>query len=1000
MIGVIGFDIHDTDLALQTEFPVFMSQLEEALTGYGEAHTEITNFPSATESNVTAVDDSSQEFSGILKYTNEKSLRNILLVAVLILLVIEWIIYIRQVRTHKKLQYLVIRTIVMAVIILAMAGISITKKGKQGETVFVVDMSDSMADNTDIIQNYISETVAELPDNQKYAVVAFGKNASCWQFMTSDNELKNMTAQVTSSATNIEKAVLTAAGLFDENVSKQMVIVTDGDENEGSMNIAASALKGNDIELYGISMESSFGSTAEVYIDEVDAPDVIHIGDNFNVTVTVMSNVETNATLTLYEGRNVKEQQSVHVNKGSNKYVFTDTGAEGTLATYKAVIEPDIDTEYVNNTYVTYSEIDAVPKVLLVEGSSGEADEFVKVLKAANIDYDLVTPKGAPGNISDLTAYKAVITLDVYYDDLNSKFVNALESYVKDYAGGYICIGGENSYALGGYKGTVLEDILPVYMELQGEKQIPKLSMTMVIDHSGSMLCPVSDNISVTALTLAKQAALAGVSELRETDDIGVMAFDDSYSWVVPLDNNMDIDSIKDAIETIGEGGGTSIYPALYEACQKTCDSDAVLKHIILLTDGQDEFRDYSDIIKTANDEGITISTVAVGEDADKETLEYLAEQCGGRYYYTDISNSIPRIFAREIYLSTNTYLVNNDFYPVITSNNSMLSNVYDDGVPMMYGYVATTAKSTADVVLQSDAGDPILSTWQYGLGKTVAWCTDGDNQWTAEYGAWDNYPVLWSNIINYVIYDNSTGEDTVEIDKSGNQTEISFTTPEYDADTNVTAVISDDAGNVTEVSLNPSKPGTFETELDLSEVGVYSINIRKQQGDEVVTSYNTAYASQYSPEYRFSESDTDFISFIHQSGGSMITMEDNIWDMEQARVVVRKSLTEMLLIIAILLLLMDIAVRRLAVDVAGKLKAAAGMIVSNIAKPGHRLISATKNKSKPEKIKTMEGGRTEEKEQEKKQSEKKQSEKKQAEDMSPATLDMNALLQKKKDRE
>jgi hypothetical protein len=329
-----------------------------------------------------------------------------------------------------------------------------------------------------------------------------------------------------------------------------------------------------------------------------------------------------------------------------------------------------------------------------------------------------------------------------------------------------------------------------------------------------------------------------------------------------------------------------------------------------------------------------------------------------------------------------------------------MLSNVYDDGVPMMYGYVATTAKSTADVVLQSDAGDPILSTWQYGLGKTVAWCTDGDNQWTAEYGAWDNYPVLWSNIINYVIYDNSTGEDTVEIDKSGNQTEISFTTPEYDADTNVTAVISDDAGNVTEVSLNPSKPGTFETELDLSEVGVYSINIRKQQGDEVVTSYNTAYASQYSPEYRFSESDTDFISFIHQSGGSMITMEDNIWDMEQARVVVRKSLTEMLLIIAILLLLMDIAVRRLAVDVAGKLKAAAGMIVSNIAKPGHRLISATKNKSKPEKIKTMEGGRTEEKEQEKKQSEKKQSEKKQAEDMSPATLDMNALLQKKKDRE
>ena len=261
------------------------------------------------------------------------------------------------------------------------------------------------------------------------------------------------------------------------------------------------------------------------------------------------------------------------------------TSSPSIKTVYKAVIEPDEDTIAVNNTYVTFSQIGAKPKVLLVEGKAGIADEYEKILTAANIGYDKVTGNGVPISLSQLNTYKAVITLDVHYDDLRAGFAKTLESYVKDYSGGYICIGGENSYALGGYRDTELEEILPVDMDLEGEKEIPKMAMTMVIDQSGSMASPSIDNSSVTGLDLAKQAAISGVRELRETDEVGVLAFDDKYNWTVPITKVDDTDKIAESIRTIGDGGGTSIYPALEEAYAKIITSDAKIKHIILLTD-------------------------------------------------------------------------------------------------------------------------------------------------------------------------------------------------------------------------------------------------------------------------------------------------------------------------------------------------------------------------------------------------------------------------------
>ena len=786
-----------------------------------------------------------------------------------------------------------------------------------------MDVSDSMSGNVSELEDYLRKVVSEMPEKNAAGIVVFGKDTAVDQFLTDKKIFTEFTTEPVTLSTNIEKAVNTACSMFDEGVTKRLVLITDGSENEGNMNLAATTLKGRDVELYTIAMEDSISGSSEVYIDGLKAPNVIHVGDHYNITVSVTSNVETDAILSLFAGRTAKGQQEIHLTKGTNQFVFEDVGEEGTIAQYKAVIEPQDDTITVNNSYVTFAEIEARPRVLLVEGTTDEANEFSKVLDAANIDYDTISPKGVPITLSELNQYKAVITLNVHHDDLRDGFVEVLESYVKDFAGGYICIGGDNSYALGGYRGTQLEEILPVNMDLQGEKEIPKMSMALVIDQSSSMSSPSEENTSVTGLDLAKQAAVSGVSEVRNTDEVGVLAFDHSYNWIVPLQEASDIESIKDDIRTIAYGGGTSIFPALQEAYQKTLKSNAKIKHIILLTDGQDGYNQYDGLLKLINEAGITVSTVAVGSGSDQNTLSYIAEQCGGRYYYTDVNNSIPRIFAQEVYLSTNTYLINEEFYPTITSNNEILDGLMDEGCPALLGYIATTAKPTADVILESDKEDPILTTWQYGLGRTVAWNSDGNNQWTAQYATWDNYPMLWSNIIQYVISDAELGEDSLEVNKEGNTAIISYTTKEYDKNTKIQAVVTDDNGAVKEITLDAIKPGTFETSVNMEEIGVYNVSIRKMNGEEIVKNYNTAYSNQYSVEYRFTDTQTDLTTFTKQAGGTELTLNDSIWNQKQKAVKAKVSLTVPLLILAMLLFLFDIIIRRFSVDVLFYLKKA-----------------------------------------------------------------------------
>ncbi|MDE7249188.1 MAG: VWA domain-containing protein, partial [Lachnospiraceae bacterium] len=568
------------------------------------------------------------------------------------------------------------------------------------------------------------------------------------------------------TATNFEDAISKALTLIPGDYSGRLVMLTDGKETRGDIWHMGQALSTSNAEFLTLLYEDE--ETTDAYIDSVSLPSYLHPGDKYAITVLVESNYETDAVIELYNGSVRTASNSVHLNKGSNRFVFsaqvaadTDSGA---MENIMVQVHADADACPENDSFSAYSVVESAPRVLLIAGQGVEILEFDSALRAAGCNYHIVSALNAPDSINAMLDYKSIILADTYIDDLPAGFLENLETYVKDYGCGFICCGGEDSFALGGYRNTVLETVLPVDMQPRSVNEIPSMAMVMVIDHSGSMISEAADYTNVSDLDIAIRAAAVAVDNLRDSDYVGILTFDDQFDWQVELRVADDKETIKDELMQISEGGGTTIKPALMEACEVISESEASIKHVVLLTDGMGETDNFEDVISAYTADGITLSTVAVGSSSDTQLLEQLADGCGGRYYYSDISSDIPKIFAREVFLGSESYIQNGIFSLKVQKNHELTNNLFADGWPVLYGYIAATPKTASSpVIVSDDKENPILTVWQYGLGRTAAWNSDVTGEWSGAFAGKDDYVQMWKRIVDYSTGNADMGGDRVD---------------------------------------------------------------------------------------------------------------------------------------------------------------------------------------------------------------------------------------------
>lgn len=810
-----------------------------------------------------------------------------------------------------KIKQIIIRTVVAILLVLSLAGISFMQTGKMVATIFVLDVSDSVNDHEDDIIRIVNEAVAVKEKDDYVGIVAFGSEAAVENFVSETVVLSEIQSDIKTSATDLETAVNTALSLMPEEAAKRIVLITDGVENVGSIKNTIPSVVSQKCEVKVMKLEANSGQ--EAYVSKITVPESAGTGEYFNINVDIESNFSTTATVRLYLGHTLKAQQSVKLQKGHNTFVFRDSQSEEGMKNYRAIIEAEGDTLSVNNEYSAYTNISVKRPVMVIEGQQGEGTQFAKLLDSVGVMYTMIPPDMAPGTLGDMLEYSAIILLDTYANDLKSGFIDNLEAYVRDYGGGFAACGGRSSFGIGDYENTAIETVLPVKMDFQRANELPVAAVQIIVDQSGSMMGD--------SLEYARTAAKEAVRNLRSHNYVGIMGFASEYVEIVPLQKVTDRAEMEKAIDTVMANGGTRMYSALVPATEKLAACDAESKHIIILSDGQDAepdsvYRAWAEAVKALN---ITVSTVGIG-GCNESLLRMIAETTGGRFYKIE-NHEIPRIFVEEIEITANGYMVNEEFTPIITANDELINQVSANGLPSILGYIATEKKARATELFRTHMGDPLLSYWQYGLGRTVAWTSDVTGEWSANWSGWNNNALLWHNLIQFITEDTSVGSAYAEVEQEGTKAVVKYYTEDFNARTEVNATVSDVEGNQHIIELIPVAPGEYEAQFEMTDTGIYSVGIKQTENGELVNSAVTAGIMQYSPEYRFEAPGTLLEEYVAAVNGKMITGPNEIFEDSLEFVKGMKDISTALMVAAILIFIIDIANRRFRFNFMGRIK-------------------------------------------------------------------------------
>ena len=719
--------------------------------------------------------------------------------------------------------------------------------------VFLLDHSDSVSlAARERAYRFAAEAVKHEKAADRHSVIVFGEQAVVDQPLGAKGPLERPKVQVAARGTNLFQAIQLALATLPPGQANRVVLLTDGRQTAGNGVSAAQAAKDGGTDVFYVAAPLTFSQ--EVAAESMVLPQEVKFGEPFQAKVVAWSLKDTEGRLSLFRNGEFLGAQVVRLNAGKNVFSYRQSLETSGIHVYQASLEVDGDTIEDNNRAVGTIVVRGRPQVLLADKDRSHAQSLAGALRSQNIDVAVVEPAQIPKDVAGLQKYDGVILANVSSLKLTKVQMEQIRDYVRDHGGGLIMVGGEESFGLGGYYRTPIEEALPVTMEVKQKVEIPSLAVVLSIDRSGSMA--MSTDEKVTKLDLAKEAAHLVVDLLDERNEVGVMSWDTEFLWDVPIRQAKDKSAIHHAIATIKAGGGTDGYPALKESYAVLFDRPALLKHVIFLSDGQMTRGDFSGLLRRMAKDKITVSTVAIGKDADLQLMVDVAKWGRGRFYYTEDSQTIPRIFTLETQLASKASLVEQPFKPQLTAPaHEAMQDIDWKAVPPLGGYVASTLKSTADLVLMSHQEDPVLATWRYGLGRSAAFTSDAKAKWGVLWLRWRDFNKFWAQLTRWTLRSGSRSDTVALVERHDDVGEVVVDAIDgkgefinfLDAQVGVVAPNRER----TVIDLEQVAPGRYRGRFPAPQEGVYLIGMAQRRDERVVGSQLAGLVVPYAEELR-----------------------------------------------------------------------------------------------------------------------------------------------------
>ncbi len=816
-----------------------------------------------------------------------------------------------QLTAWRKWLALTIRTVVTVLIVFAIAGFQWRIPIEGMNVFFVLDRSDSIpSPQQDGAKALVNRMAAQKHKADKAGVIVFGTDASIDRLPNEKIDLQKVEAIVDTQRSDLASAIRLATAAFPETGQKRIVLMSDGNENLGDAMSAVAGARTQGATVDVVPLGVARGN--DVFVQKVQVPAKLKKGAPFEAKIFVQSDRAQSATVRLYRNDTPLGEQKVELSPGKNLFTFPQVLPEQGFYNYDVRVDAEGDPLPQNNRAVAFSSVKGDPRVLLISGEPAEDQTLAAALTSAKLDVRLVGVNGLPNTLAEMDSYDAIFISNLSAGDLGRETMSLLESAVRDFGVGLVCVGGENAYAAGGYRNTPLEATLPVSMELDSKKVLPRGAVVLVM-HGMEF---------ANGNQVARNCAIGCLQALGPEDELGVILWDGVEQWVHPLQKVGDKREAGRAIAGMNQGDLGSFQGVLEESHKALKKSTANLKHIIVFSDG-DPAAPTQQLMQQIVADKITVSTVLIAGHVGPETMDFIAKEGKGRPYIIQDPGQLPQIFIKETAVILKSAIYEEPFKPQQRAASEVIRGINGADYPSLLGYVATSQKPRAETPLWTHKGDPLLAHWQYGLGRAVAFTSDARPKWGKNWLSWDQYRQFWSQIAQWSLRRLDNADFTSEVNVENGQGVISVEALDaqgnYRNFLNLQATVVSPKGERVLVPLEQTGPGHYEARFATREVGAYLLNLMQLEDGKPVAGQTVGASVNYSPEFAAGEPNLNLMRRISEAGGGQVLdpsdVRANPFGHDRIKTHQPHDLWEALLKWAVTLFVLDVGVRRIQID-------------------------------------------------------------------------------------
>ena len=646
-----------------------------------------------------------------------------------------------------------LRIAVMTLLVAAMASLCVRLPGRGGVVVVVADRSLSMPADAKAAHEELMRLLyeAKSPDEQ-IAAVSFGATAAIERGPEAapPGELR---MQVSAEASNLHDALETGLSLIGPDRPGRLLVLSDGLwSGEDPRGVVTQALARGAAIDYRMTAR---GCIDDLAIDRIEAPMSVTVGEAFTITAWVHSPLSQEVAYELYRGGARIASGSMPMQPGLTKLCFRDKAPRAGAGEYELRVRSKSDDGIAeNNTARLLVGVEGPLPILCVYGGDAPSG-LPELLKAGGLSVDVRRAPAGRWSIEDLANYSAVVLEDTPADMLPGSAKEVIAAWVRHTGSGLMMTGGKAGFGTGGYFRSVLEEIMPVTMELRREHRKLAVAIVVALDRSGSMTASVGGGR--TKMDLANLGTAQVLDLLSPMDEMGVLAVDTSAHVITPLEGVKDKGLSRSKILQIASsGGGIYVFEALNTAAGMLSKAQSQTRHIILFADAADseEPGAYCELLEKCRQSNITCSVIGLGSESDTDAalLKDVAARGGGRMYFTNSAQDLPRLFAQDTFIVARSSFVDEPTPVEAAGGLVSLTGWSPESLPNVGGYNLTYIRPEASLgaVTKDEYKAPLVASWRVGAGRVLCYTGQADGPYTGDIGSWGSVGEFFTSLARW----------------------------------------------------------------------------------------------------------------------------------------------------------------------------------------------------------------------------------------------------------